>query len=129
MKTIFVLLCSFIATTCIAQDNITFENSQASSTTSQTATRILQFENEKIRAWKTIIMPNQPIKMHRHDSARLIVTLKGGNLAKVDADGTLTNRIFETGESYWLEKDPPNALHACVNKSDTPIEVIVIEMK
>ena len=26
-----------------------------------------QFENEHVRAWKSIIMPKQPLTMHRHE--------------------------------------------------------------
>jgi hypothetical protein len=34
--------------------------------------RVLQFENEHVKVWKTIIMPHQPLKMHRHDCSRVI---------------------------------------------------------
>ena len=37
--------------------------------------------------WKSIIMPNQPLALHRHDHGRTIVALKGGTLDIVDATG------------------------------------------
>ena len=39
-----------------------------------------QFENEQVQVWKSIIMPNQPLALHRHDFGRTIVALKGGTL-------------------------------------------------
>ena len=39
-----------------------------------------QFENEHVRVWKSIILPNQPLALHRHDYGRTIVALKGGTL-------------------------------------------------
>lgn len=91
--------------------------------------RILQFENEYVKVWKTTIMPHQPLKMHRHDAARIVVGLKGGKLTKIEHSGEQSELIFDTGKAYWLTEDPPNTLHADINESDIPIEVMVIEMK
>jgi hypothetical protein len=41
--------------------------------------RIFQFENDQVRVWKTVIMPRQPLKMHRHDHPRIVVGVKGGD--------------------------------------------------
>jgi len=86
-------------------------------------------ENEKVRVWKTIIMPNQPLKMHRHEFNRIVVGLKGGVLTKVEKTGERSKLTFENGKAYWLAKDLPNTLHADINESDKPVEVIVIELK
>ena len=40
-----------------------------------------------VQVWKSIIMPNQPLALHRHDHGRTIVALKGGTLDVVDANG------------------------------------------
>lgn len=37
--------------------------------------RVFQFENDPVRVWKTVITPDQPLKMHRHDCRRVIVEL------------------------------------------------------
>jgi beta-alanine degradation protein BauB len=91
--------------------------------------RVFQFENEHVRVWKTVIMPHQPLKMHRHDCARVIVGLKGGILTKIEETGETSNLNFETGVAYWLTEDPPGSLHGDINESDEPIEVMVIELK
>lgn len=91
--------------------------------------RVFQFENEQVKVWKTIIMPNQPLTMHRHDCARVIVGLKGGTLKKIEDTGEISDLVFETGKAYWLDEDLPNTLHGDVNESDEPIEVMVIEIK
>ena len=91
--------------------------------------RELQFENEQVKVWKTVIMPHQPLKMHRHDCSRVIVGLKGGSLSKIEESGEKSQLIFETGKAYWLTEDPPGTLHGDMNESDEPVEVMVIELK
>ena len=44
--------------------------------------RVPQFENEHVLVWKSIIVPNQPLEMHRHDNPRAIIALKGGTLTQ-----------------------------------------------
>ncbi len=94
-----------------------------------TTHRVFQFENEHVRVWKTVIMPHQPLKMHRHDCSRVIVGLKGGALTKIEQTGETSPLVFDTGKAYWLTEDPPGTLHGDVNESDEPIEVMVIEIK
>ena len=89
-----------------------------------------QFENANVRVWKSIIMPNQPLALHRHDFGRTIVALKGGTLDVVDANGnTMKQLVWETGKAYWLDADPPNEQHGDLNRTKEPIEVMVIEMR
>lgn len=95
----------------------------------KTTTRILQFENEQVKVWKTIIMPDQPLKMHRHDCDRVVVGLDGGVLTKIESTGEQSDLIFETGVAYWLTQDPIDTLHADLNETGKPIVVMVIELK
>ncbi len=89
-----------------------------------------QFENGNVRVWKSIIMPNQPLALHRHDFGRTIVALKGGTLDVVDAQGqTMKQMTWETGKAYWLDVDPLNEQHGDMNRTKEPIEVIVVEMR
>ncbi|MEW6323436.1 MAG: hypothetical protein AB1635_20385 [Acidobacteriota bacterium] len=89
-----------------------------------------QFENEHVRVWKSIIHPNQPLALHRHEFGRTIVALKGGTLDVTDEKGqTKTKMKWETGRAYWLGPDPPNQLHGDMNYGKEPIEVIVVEMR
>jgi hypothetical protein len=89
-----------------------------------------QFENDTVKVWKSIIMPNQPLTLHRHEFGRTIVTLKGGTLDIVDASGKTTKKVvWETGKAYWLDKDPAGQQHGDINRGTQPIEVIVVEMR
>lgn len=91
--------------------------------------RILQVDNKHVRVWKTTIYPFSPLKMHRHDSPRVVIALKGGTLKKIEENGETSPLTFETGKAYWLEADPLGEFHADINESEEPIEVMVIELK
>jgi hypothetical protein len=89
-----------------------------------------QFENANVRVWKSIILPNQPLSLHRHDFGRTIVVLKGGTLDVVDGNGkTLQQLKWETGKAYWLDADPPKQEHGDLNRGKEPMEVIVVELR
>ena len=91
--------------------------------------RTPQFENEHVEVWKSVIVPNQPLSMHRHDNPRAIIALKGGTLRVVNEAGESHDMTWETGSAYWLEADPPGELHGDVNEGTEPIEVIVVQLK
>jgi quercetin dioxygenase-like cupin family protein len=91
--------------------------------------RFPQFENDSVAVWKTVIAPNQPLAMHRHDHGRVIVALKGGTLDIVPENGQPYTVTWETGKAYWLSPDPPGAMHGDVNRGTEAIEVMVIEMR
>jgi beta-alanine degradation protein BauB len=95
-----------------------------------TTRREPQFENEHMRVWKSIIMPNQPLSLHRHDHGRALIALTDGRLRVVDRDNrTLKTYNWERGKAYWLDADPPGEMHADVNNTAKAIEVIVVELK
>jgi quercetin dioxygenase-like cupin family protein len=98
---------------------------------SQTATRrVPQFENEQMHVWKTIIMPNQPLVMHRHEHGRALIALTDGRVNVVDKDGKARHTYnWKRGTAYWLDADPPGQTHADVNVTTKPIEVIVVELQ
>lgn len=91
--------------------------------------RIPQFENDRVKVWKSIIMPKQPLTMHRHEHGRALISLVGGTIDIVQKDGASVPHVWESGKAYWLDADLPNTMHADVNNTDKPIEVIVVEMK
>ena len=91
--------------------------------------RIPQFENGHVKVWKSIILPNQPLSMHRHEHSRALIALTDGNLDIVQNSGERETVHWEAGQAYWLTHDEPGTLHADVNNSDQPIEVIVVELK
>ena len=91
--------------------------------------RFPQFENDSVAVWKTVIAPNQPLTMHRHDHGRVIVALKGGTLKIVPENGEPYTVTWETGNAYWLSPDAPGTMHGDVNEGTDAIEVMVIEMR
>jgi quercetin dioxygenase-like cupin family protein len=89
-----------------------------------------QFENDHVKVWKSIIMPKQPLALHRHDHGRALIALTDGQLQVVDQEGqTLDTYNWERGKAYWLGVDPPGQQHGDVNNTSKPIEVIVVELK
>lgn len=91
--------------------------------------RVPQFENEHVEVWKTIILPDQPLSMHRHDNPRAIIALRGGTLTLVNENGAERDMVWETGSAYWLDIDAEGELHGDVNKGSEPMEVIVVQLK
>lgn len=91
--------------------------------------RYPQFENEDVRVWKSVIAPNAPLTMHRHDHPRVIIALAGGTMKIVEQNGPTEQHVWETGRAYWLPANPPNTIHADANAGDKPIEVMVVELK
>jgi hypothetical protein len=95
-----------------------------------TTRREPQFENADVQVWKSIIVPNQPLALHRHDFGRTIVALKGGTLDIVNAKGETVKKLtWETGKAYWLDKDPVGEQHGDLNRGTEPIEVIVVQQR
>ena len=94
-----------------------------------TTQRTPQFENPNVKVWKTLIMPNQPLSLHRHENGRVIVALQGGALTSKKEKGDSKKVVWETGKAYWLDADPPGELHGDVNETSKPIEVMVVELQ
>jgi len=94
-----------------------------------TTQRFPQFENDHVKVWKSVIVPNAPLTLHRHEHGRTIVALVGGDLKIVKESGQTTVAHWETGKAYWLPADPPGEMHKDVNDTGKTIEVMVVEMK
>jgi beta-alanine degradation protein BauB len=91
--------------------------------------RIPQFENEDVKVWKSVVVPNAPLTLHRHDHPRVIVALIGGTMKIVTENGPTETHVWETGKAYWLPANAPNTRHADVNTGSKPIEVTVVELE
>ena len=92
--------------------------------------RVPMFENDQVKVWKTVIIPNSPLSMHRHEHGRTIVVLKGGTLTIQQDTGEKRKLDWKTGQSYWLDADPQGSkLHADLNETNDTIEVMVVECK
>jgi beta-alanine degradation protein BauB len=91
--------------------------------------RIPQFENDQVKVWKSIVMPNAPLALHRHDHPRVIIALSGGTMKIVTQSGTTEVHQWDTGKAYWLPANTPGELHTDVNAGTQPIEVMVVELE
>ncbi len=89
-----------------------------------------QFENSEVQVWKSIVMPSQPLALHRHDHGRALISLNGGMLNVVDGNGKVMDTYkLEAGKAMWLEADKAGTQHADVNPGKAPVEVIVVQLK
>jgi hypothetical protein len=100
--------------------------SQSSWTQTQ---RTQLIENEDVKVWRSLVLPNSPLTMHRHDHPRVIIPLAGGTMNIVDQSGAKEVHVWEAGKAYWLPANPPDTMHADVNAGDKPIEVVVVELQ
>ncbi len=94
----------------------------------QQTQRFPQFDNEDVKVWKSVVVPNSPLTMHRPDHPRVIIALRGGIMNIVTQNGPTETHVWQTGKAYWLPANPPRAMDADVNAGDQPIEVIVVEL-
>ena len=89
-----------------------------------------QFENSEVQVWKSIVMPSQPLALHRHDHGRALISLNGGMLNVVDGTGKVMDTYkLEAGKAMWLDADKAGTQHADVNPGKAPVEVIVVQLK
>jgi hypothetical protein len=116
----------FVAVAVLLLVAVFVVRSQNSATHTQ---RFPQFDNEDVKVWKSVVMPNAPLTMHRHDHPRVIIALSGGTMKIVDQQGKSEEHMWETGKAYWLPANPPGTMHADVNAGDKPIEVMVVELE
>jgi hypothetical protein len=91
--------------------------------------RIMQFENDDVKVWKSVVVPNTPLAMHRHEHGRVIIALRGGTMKIVEQNGANEVHVWKTGGAYWLPANAPGTMHADVNAGDQPMEVMVVELK
>ena len=102
--------------------------SQISWTQTQTQ-RTQLIQNDEVKVWRSLVLPNSPLTMHRHDHGRVIIPLQGGTMNIVDQSGAKEPHVWEAGKAYWLPANPPNTMHADVNAGNKPIEVVVVELQ
>jgi quercetin dioxygenase-like cupin family protein len=98
----------------------------------QTATqtgREPQFENNSVKVWKSLVLPNNPLPLHRHEHPRVIIALRGGSMKILEDTGKSEVHEWQTGKAYWLDANAPGTRHQDVNVGDSPIEVMVVELQ
>jgi beta-alanine degradation protein BauB len=88
-----------------------------------------QFDNADVKVWKSVVQPNDPLPLHRHDHPRVIIALHGGTMKILEESGQSELHKWQTGKAYWLPANAPGTRHQDVNVSAEPIEVIVVELQ
>jgi hypothetical protein len=88
-----------------------------------------QFENGAVKVWKSVVLPNSPLPLHRHEHPRVIVALRGGTMKILDESGNSEIHAWQTGKAYWLDANAPGTRHQDINVGDQPIEVMVVELQ
>jgi hypothetical protein len=97
-------------------------------TVSQTG-REPQFANSAVKVWKSLVLPNNPLPMHRHEHPRIIIALRGGTMNILEESGKSEVHEWHTGKAYWLDANAPGTLHQDINVGDKPIEVMVVDLE
>ena len=98
-------------------------------TPQQQTQRVQQFENDDVKVWRSVVVPNAPLTMHRHEHGRVIIPLQGGTMKIVTQGGASESHQWDVGKAYWLGANKPGEMHADVNAGTKPIEVMVVELK
>ena len=65
------------------------------------------FDNAEVKVWKSVVLPNSPLPLHRHEHPRVIVALKGGTMKVLEEIGPSETHVWESGKDYWLPANPP----------------------
>lgn len=88
-----------------------------------------QFENSEVKVWKSVVLPNSPLPLHRHEHPRVIIALRGGSMKILEENGQSEIYEWQTGKAYWLPANSPGTRHQDINVGDKPIEVMVVELQ
>lgn len=125
----FALFAALVASEAISTKPEAAQEPSAAPIT--TTARYPQVDNRKAKVWRTVVSPNQRLKMHRHDHARVVVALTDVKLKVIyqDKNKPPKTQRWEKGKAYWLEADPAGDLHSTINESNAPMEIVVIEFK
>ena len=84
----------------------------------------VEFENEKVRVFRSIIGPKEKTGMHAHPG-NVVVFLTDSRVKSTSGDGKTDEVQGKAGQVTW--RDPLK--HDAENLSDKPLEVIVVELK
>jgi quercetin dioxygenase-like cupin family protein len=84
----------------------------------------VRFENDRVRVLEAILPPGTKEQVHSHP-ANVIYVLEGGRYRNYAADGKITEGTLQTGEVIY--RDP--LTHAAENIGDTPLHLILVELK
>jgi quercetin dioxygenase-like cupin family protein len=85
----------------------------------------VEFENDQVRVLRVRMGPHEVAPMHEHGLNRVNVFLTDQNFRVTTADGKVDTVQHKAGETIWGTP----VKHKEENMSDSPFEVIAIEIK
>ena len=85
----------------------------------------VEFENDQVRVVRVNIGPHESAPMHEHQLHRIMVYLVDANVRVTGADGKVETTLHRAGEIL----EGGAARHSERNLGDTPVQVIVTELK
>lgn len=89
----------------------------------------VHFENDQVCVSRVVIEPKEEIGLHRDALPQIVIGLRGGTITRLESDGREIDVKFPTGKAVYRPIDPEDELHKSVNKSDEPIEIMIIQLK
>lgn len=89
----------------------------------------VQFENDQVCVSRVVIEPKEEIGFHRDAVPQIVVGLRGGTITRLETDGREVDVEFPTGKAVYRHVDPENELHRSVNRTNSAIEIIIVQMK
>ena len=69
--------------------------------------RVPQFENGDVKVWKSVVLPNAPLTMHRHEHPRVIIALSGGTMMIVVQTGAAEEMYGRRAEPIGCRRIRP----------------------
>lgn len=89
----------------------------------------VQFENDQVCVARVVIEPKEEIGLHRDALAQVVFGVRGGIITRLESNGQEVDVEFPTGKAVYRPADPADEYHRSVNRSDIPIEIIIVQMK
>lgn len=89
----------------------------------------VQLENDQVCVFKVMIEAQEEIGLHRDAAPQIVIGLKGGTITRLETDGQEVDVQFPTGKAVYRPVDPEAKLHRSINRSNDPIELIIVQMK
>jgi hypothetical protein len=72
-----------------------------------TTRREPQFDNTRLKVWKSIIYPNQPLSLHRHDHGRSLMAYSMSSIPRGSGSISTTGRQGRPTGSTKIRPTPP----------------------
>lgn len=89
----------------------------------------IQLENDQVAVIYIKLMPQEETELHYDAHSHIVVALRGGIITRLEADGSITEVNFPTGKSVFRSAENADKIHKSVNRTSSPIELIIIQLK